>query len=580
MNGTRLAHKDFRSPFGWSLQPLNIGHLKRYRDIARLLVRYGRSDLAKSTGLEDVEGEKDLTKDTPTAELSERFARDLEALGPTYIKIGQLLSTRSDLLPASFLVALARLQDDVAPFPYEQVEEIVTAELGVRISKAFATFEREPLAAASLGQVHRATMRDGREVVVKVQRPLIRERIVTDLEALANIAAFADRHTEAGRKYGYTDIVEEFRKSLLKELDYRLEARNQATLRENLAGFKHIVVPSVVEDYSTSVVLTSEFIKGRKITDISPMAQMDVDGALLADELFRAYLQQILVDGFVHADPHPGNVILTDDGRIALLDVGMVTRLSPALQEKLLQLVMAISEGHGDEAATIAIKLADERDGADEAQFRRRVGEMVAENRDSKLGQIQVGKVVLAITQVSGDCGFRVPSEMTMLGKTLLNLDEVGRTLDADFDPNATIRRQSAELTQRRMRQSFSAGNLFGTLIETKDFVERLPGRVNKILDHIANNQIAVKVDAIDEELLLQGFQKVANRITVGLVLAAMIVGAAMLMRIETSWRILGYPGLAMLFFLAAAGGGLWLMFQILVTDSQTKKKARPRPSK
>lgn len=559
---------------------MNISHLTRYRDLARLLVRYGRSNLVKSSGLGDFSDEKDLTKETPATELSERFARDLEGMGPTYIKIGQLLSTRSDLLPASFLVALTRLQDDVAPFPYEQVEEIVTAELGVRISKAFVTFDREPLAAASLGQVHRATMRDGREVVVKVQRPLIRERIATDLEALASIAAFADKHTEAGRKYGYAEIVEEFRKSLLKELDYRLEARNQATLRENLAGFKHILVPSVIEDYSTSLVLTSEFIKGRKITDISPMAQMDVEGALLADELFRAYLQQILVDGFVHADPHPGNVILTDDGRIALLDVGMVTRLSAPVQEKLLQLVMAISEGNGNEASTIALKLADERDGADEPQFRRRVGEMVAENRDSKLGQIQVGKVVLAITQVSGDCGFRVPSEMTMLGKALLNLDEVGRTLDADFDPNATIRRQSAELTQRRMRQSFSAGNLFGTLIETKDFVERLPGRVNMILDHIASNQIAVKVDAIDEELLLQGFQKVANRITTGLVLAAMIVGAAMLMRIETSWRILGYPGLAMLFFLAAAGGGLWLVVQILVTDSQTKKKARPRPSK
>ena len=559
---------------------MKIGHLKRYRDMARLLVRYGRSDLAKPGELEEVSHEKDQAKGTPMNELSERFARDLEALGPTYIKIGQLLSTRSDVLPAPFLVALARLQDDVAPFPYEQLEEIVTAELGVRISKAFATFEREPLAAASLGQVHRATMRDGREVVVKVQRPLIRGRIVTDLEALANIAEFADKHTEAGRKYGYTEIVEEFRKSILKELDYRLEARNQATLRENLAKFKHIVVPSVIEDYSTSTVLTSEFIKGRKITEISPLAQMDIDGALLADELFRAYLQQILVDGFVHADPHPGNVILTDDGRIALLDVGMVTRLSPSLQEKLLQLVMAISEGHGDEAATIAIKIADERDGSDEADFRRRVGEMVAENRDSKMGQIQVGKVVLAITQVSGDCGFHVPSEMTRLGKTLLNLDEVGRTLDPDFDPNATIRRQSAELTQRRMRQSFSAGNLFGTLIETKDFVERLPGRFNKILDHIANNQIAVKVDAIDEELLLQGFQKVANRITMGLILAAMIVGAAMLMRIETPWTILGYPGLAILFFLAAAGGGTWLVFQILVTDGQTRKKARPRRSK
>ncbi|HEY6554998.1 MAG TPA: AarF/UbiB family protein [Vicinamibacteria bacterium] len=555
-------------------------HLKRYGEIARLLVRYGRSDLVRQAGIEDVPGEVDESKDTPLAELSERFAKDLEALGPTYIKIGQLLSTRADLLPAPFLQALARLQDDVAPFPYEQLEEIVTTELGVRISKGFASFEREPLAAASLGQVHRATMRDGRPVVVKVQRPGIRGQVVTDLEVLAEIAEFADKHTEAGRKYGYALIVEEFKKGLLRELDYRLEARNQATLRENLKEFEHIVVPAVVEDYSTALVLTSEFVKGEKVTDLGALGQMDIDGAFLADELFRAYLQQILVDGFVHADPHPGNVMVTEDGRIALLDVGMVTRVTPALQEKLLQLVMAISEGNGDDAATIAIKLGEERAGSDEDAFRRRVSEMVAENRDSKMGQIQVGKVVLAITQASGDCGFRVPSELTMLGKTLLNLDQVGRSLDPTFDPNAAIRRSSAELTSRRMRQSLTAGNLLGTLIEGKDFVERLPGRVNKILDLVADNRISVKVDAIDEELLLEGFQKVANRITVGLIIAAMIVGAAMLMRIETSYKLLGYPGLAMLFFLAAAGGGLWLTFQILLADHQTKKKARPRPSR
>ena len=559
---------------------LKTGHLGRYRDIARLLIRYGRSDLVRQAGIEDVPDEKDQAKDTPLDELSQRFAKDLEALGPTYIKIGQLLSTRADLLPRPFLDALARLQDDVAPFPYEQLERIVTTELGVRISKAFASFESEPLAAASLGQVHRATMRDGRQVAVKVQRPGIREQIVTDLEALAEIAEFADKHTESGRKYGYAQIVEEIRKSLLRELDYRLEARNQATLRENLAGFEHILVPAVIEDYSTGLVLTTEFVKGEKVTDLGPLGQMDVDGALLADELFRAFLQQILVDGFVHADPHPGNVILTEDGRIALLDVGMVTRISPVLQEKLLQLVMAISEGHGDDAATICLKIAEERDGSDEAEFRRRISEMVAENRDSNMEQIQVGKVVLAITGVSGDCGFRVPPEMTMLGKTLLNLDQVGRTLDPKFDPNATIRRRSAELTRRRMRQSISAGNLLGTLLETKEFVERLPSRVNRILDHIANNQLSVQVDAIDEELLLEGFQKVANRITVGLVIAAMIVGASMLMRIETPWKILGYPGMAMLFFLAAAGGGLWLTFQILLTDHQTKKKTRSRPSR
>jgi predicted unusual protein kinase regulating ubiquinone biosynthesis (AarF/ABC1/UbiB family) len=530
--------------------------------------------------MEDVPGEKDQSKDTPLVELSERFAKDLEALGPTYIKVGQLLSTRADLLPMPFLDALARLQDDVAPFPYEELEPIVTTELGVRISKAFSSFEREPLAAASLGQVHRATMRDGRQVAVKVQRPGIRELIVSDLEALAQIAEFADTHTEVGRKYGYARIVEEFRKCLLRELDYRLEARNQATLRENLAGFDHIVVPAVIEDYSTALVLTSELVRGQKVTELGPLGQMDLDGARLADQLFRAYLQQILVDGFVHADPHPGNVILTDDGRIALLDVGMVTRINAVLQEKLLQLVIAISEGHGDDAATIAIKIGEQRDGSDEAEFRRRVGDVVAENRDSKMEQIHVGQVVLAITRASGDCGFRVPSELTMLAKTLLNLDQVGRSLDPKFDPNATIRRCSAELTQRRMRQAVSAGNLFGTLIEAKDFVERLPSRVNKILDNIANNQISVQVDAIDEELLLEGFQKVANRITVGLIIAAMIIGAAMLMRIETSWKILGYPGMAMLFFLAAAGGGLWLTLQIILADHQTKKKARPRPSK
>ena len=559
---------------------LKIEHLKRYHDIARLLIRYGRSDLVQKDGPEGINDEKELAKDTPSTELSERFAKDLEALGPTYIKIGQLLSTRADLLPAPFLAALSRLQDDVAPFPYEQVEEIVTTELGVRISKAFASFDPKPLAAASLGQVHRATMRDGREVVVKVQRPGIRTQVVTDLEALAQIAEFADGHTESGRKFGYTQIVEEFRKSLLRELDYRLEARNQATLKENLAEFKRIVVPEVIDGYSTSLVLTSEFIRGTKVTEVSPLTRIDMDGAPLADELFRAYLQQILVDGFVHADPHPGNVLLTDDGRVALLDVGMVTRVSPGLQEKLLQLVMAISEGHGDEAATIAIKIAEERDDANEPEFRRQVSEMVAENRDSKLEQIHVGKVVLAITRTSGDCGYRVPQEMTMLGKTLLNLDEVGRTLDAKFDPNATIRRRSAELTQRRMKQSFSAGNLLGTLIEAKDFVERLPGRVNKILDNVANNQVSVKVDAIDEELLLEGFQKVANRITMGLVIAAMIVGAALLMRVETSWTLFGYPGLAMLFFVGAAGAGTWLMFQIVRTDSQTKRKARPRPAR
>ena len=289
------------------------------------------------------------------------------------------------------------------------------------------------------------------------------------------------------------------------------------------------------------------------------------------------YIQMMLVDGLFHADPHPGNVLLTPDHRIALLDLGMVARVSASLQVNLLQLLLAISEGRGEEAASIAIKIGEKRDGFDEPEFRRQVATLVVENRDAQVEQIQVGRVVLAITRIAGDNGVRIPSEMTMLGKALLNLDAIGRTLDPTFDPNAAVRRRAAELTQKRVRQSVSGVSLMGTLLETKDFMERLPGRANKILESIANNELSVKVDAIDEKLLLQGFEKVANRITVGLILAALIVGAAMLMRVETPFRILGYPGLAILFFLAAAGGGLWLTFQILLADHRTSKAARSK---
>ncbi|MET0554682.1 MAG: AarF/UbiB family protein [Vicinamibacteria bacterium] len=556
---------------------LTADHLKSYAGIGKLLIRYGHSDLVRKAGFEEVTDEEAPAAGTPFAELAERFVSDIEKLGPTYVKIGQLLSTRADLLPQPFLDALARLQDDVEPFPFAEVEEIICHELGVRLSKAFARFDAQPLAAASLGQVHRAAMRDGREVVVKVQRPGVRARVVSDLEVLAEIAAVADQHTEGGRKYGYARMVEEFRKTLLRELDYRQEASNLKTLRANLAEFAHVVVPAPIDDYTTSLVLTSDFVPGEKITQIGPLGQIDLDGTTLADELFGAFLQQVLVDGFVHADPHPGNVLLTPDHRIALIDLGMVARVSASLQANLLQLLLTISEGRGEEAASVAIKIGETRDGFDEPEFRRQVAALVVENRDAKVEQIQVGKVVLAITRIAGDNGVRIPSEMTMLGKALLNLDVIGRTLDPSFDPNAAVRRRAAELTQKRMRQSVSGVSLMGTLLETKDFMERLPGRANKILESIANNELSVKVDAIDEKLLLQGFEKVANRITVGLILAALIVGAAMLMRVETSFRILGYPGLAILFFLAAAGGGLWLTLQILLADHRTSKAARTK---
>jgi ubiquinone biosynthesis protein len=550
---------------GISLHP---DHLKRYKDIAALFLKYGRSDLVRSAGLEDAillddEGNLEGT----TAPNANELAKDLEAMGPTFIKLGQLLSTRADLIPEQYLEALTRLQDDVEPIPFAEIEEVVASELGVRISKAFGEFDPEPIAAASLGQVHRATMRDGRLVVVKVQRPNVRGTIAKDFEALSEIATFLDNHTLAGKRYEFQRMLNEFRKSLLLELDYRIEARNLVTLARNLATMEMIVVPSPVDDFTTSRVLTMEYIEGKKITSLSPLAHLDIDGPMLAEHLFRAYLQQILVDGIFHADPHPGNVFLTDQEQIALLDLGMVGHVLPEHEDNLLQLLLAISEGIGDKAAQFTINLGEEKEEFDEPKFITDVSDLVTRHRDANVREIDAGRVVLEIARIAGECNFRMPSEFTMVAKTLLNLDQIVHILDPTFDPKESIRQNALLIMEQRLAHTFSPTALLRLVVETKGLLEKLPAQINKFFDLVSNNDLKLTVDAIDEEVLLQAFQKIANRITVGLVIAAFIVGAALLTRVETAFKIFGYPGLAMIFFLIAACMGIWLVITTAMKD-------------
>lgn len=554
---------------GISLRP---DRLKRYKDLAQLLFKYGRADLVTRAGLDEVVTGDPVADDREAAS-PDGLSRDLEQLGPAFVKLGQLLSTRGDLLPPSYLDALGRLQDKVEPFSFAEVERVVQQELGFRLSKGFSRFEAEPIAAASLGQVHRAALRDGREVAVKVQRPDIGERAAEDIGVMDDIAEFLDRHTEAGRHFEFQETVGEFRRTLLQELDYRREALNMVRLADNLAGFRRIVIPRPVDDYTTSRVLTMEFIAGRKITALTPLMRQDVDGARLATELFRAYLHQIIIDGFFHADPHPGNVFLTDDGRIALLDLGMVSRLSPARQDQLLKLLLAVGEGDGDRAAALTLEIGEVRREVDQPGLRRQVQELVSHYQDAPLEQLQVGRVMLEITRSAAAFGIRPPPELTMLGKTLLNLDQVGKTLAPEFDVNGALRSEAANLMQRRMWQSASAGSLFTAALETKEFLEKLPGRVNKLLDAVTNNEVKLNIEVVDERLVIEGLQKIANRITLGLLLAALIVGAAMLMRVDTPFRLFGYPGFAMLFFLAAAGGGIWLAVNILNSDRDPHRR-------
>lgn len=546
--------------------------LKRYKDVAMLLIKYGRSDLISPAGLEGSVLPDEIAAETETAP-AEDLAKDLEKLGPTFIKLGQLLSTRADLLPGPYLEALERLQDQIEPFPFDEVERIVSGELGVRISKAFADFDPTPLAAASLSQVHRATMRDGRAVVVKVQRPDIRELIVGDLEALGEIAHFLDQHTELGKRYEFDNMLVNLRKSLLRELDFTIEANNLHSIGQNLSEFEEIVIPEPIDDFTTTRVLTMEYISGKKITALNPLRLLEIDGGLLAEELWSAYLKQFLVDGLFHADPHPGNVFLTDDDRIALIDLGMVGRVTRSFQDNLLRLMLAISEGRGEAAGEAAIKMGEPKEGFDRETFKRRITDLVAEHGDAVLSRLNAGRVTLEITRISADCWFRLPSEFTMIAKALLNLDRVVYTLDTHFDPNLIIRERANEILQQNILKSVAPTNLLSGVVDLKEFAEKLPTRVNRILDAVGDNELRFKVDAIDEKVVLEGLQKVANRITLGLVVASLIVGAAMLMRVETSFRIWGYPGLAMIFFLLAAAAGLGLAFSILFYDEHRRKK-------
>jgi predicted unusual protein kinase regulating ubiquinone biosynthesis (AarF/ABC1/UbiB family) len=546
-----------------SLQPRRLG---RYRDLALILFKYGRSDLLSRAGLEEILAE-DLPPADPGAAAPEELAQDLERLGPTFVKLGQILSTRADLLPDSYLAALARLQDEVAPVPFADIEKTLREELDVRPSQAFKELDPTPLAAASLAQVHRAVLRDGRTVAVKVQRPGIRLQAADDLEVLESVASLAERVSATAARYEIGRLVHEFRATLLRELDYRIEAENLRALARNLSGFDRVFVPQPIADYSTSRVLTMEYVVGTKVTALSTAARTRVDSADLADVLFAAYLKQIFVDGFFHADPHPGNLLVTRDGRLAMLDLGMVAHLTPRFQDLLLQLLTSVADGRGDEAAKHALRLGEPRPELRADEFERRLRDLVAGHRDTNVSQLSTGRMVLQMTRIAAETGLRLPAEAMMLGKTLLSLDEIARRLDPDFRPQAVFRRHVEDIVQRRVMGAMKAESAWAGLLELKDLAQQLPRRANQILERLAEGDVPVRVEGLDQAGFMSACQKIANRITVGLLLAALIVGAALALRIETDFRVLGYPGIAMILFLVAACGALGLIYTILFRD-------------
>lgn len=514
------------------------------------------------------------TETTPAQDAAaEQLAHDIQQLGPAFIKIGQALSVRPDLLPPHYLEALAALQDDVEPVPFEQIRERIEAELGVRTTQAFAELDPEPLAAASLAQVHTATLRDGRQVVIKVQRPNIEQEIRTDLSVLGGAARAADRLTEHGRRVHFAEWIDEMSETLTEELDYRLEAENLRAFRSHLQNYPSLVVPAPIESFSSQRVLTMERLAGHKVSQAVELRRLEEPLDELARDLMRAYLDQIFLHGLVHADPHPGNVLLMDDGRLGLVDLGMVVRMGPRIQGDLLRLLAAVAQGDGDEAADQVVGLSERLEMFDQRNWTRRCARLVSRYHCSgEQGPASLGGLMIELTRLSSQSGLRPPPEIAVLGRTLLSLEGVVKILDPRAEPRELVRQHLDAVVARRAANQLNLRTLRERVGEVAELGRELPNQLRDVLALLAENRFRVRISGLEESRLLENMQKIANRITAGLISAALVVGAALVLRIDAGPKLFGYPAFALVMFVLAFVLSAGLVISALLSDRKMSR--------
>ena len=553
---------------------LKTSHLGAYRDLVSLFTRYGRKDFRLTLDPHEMLiPEEDTGPIEPDVkQRAEAFARQLKALGPTYVKFGQLLSTRPDIVPKEYIEALETLQDNVEPFSFAEVERTVEEELGAKISKMFESFDATPIAAASLGQVHRAALRDGREVVVKVQRPNVREQVRKDLDVFAEIAHALESHTDLGRKMNLVGVIEQARLALLGELNYVQEARNMETLRKNLADFPQVYIPIVIHDFSSSRVLTTELIKGKKVSKLTPLRLIESNYSQLADVLTRAYLKQICIDGFWHCDPHPGNVFIPhDDGepRLILLDFGMVSRISHEFQDEVIKLLLNISSNRGTETAEACIRMSEPLEAFDTVRFVRDISMIVSAVHDVAPREVNTGQLLFNVISVANNNALKVPPELAMLAKTLMHLDGITKKLDPQYDPQGVIRDYAEEMIAQKLVQKLNPRNFYASLLDLNQLVQEFPRRAREIVDLTAAGKLTFGIKLLQAEELLAGIHRVANRITVGLIIAAIVVASALIMRTQ--------PALAMTGYVISAVIGLYLVISTILHDRKDRERAKTK---
>lgn len=513
----------------------------RYQEIAETLGRHGLDFLAAAVG---VNSWLRVPQGTPAPPLlsqpltvPERLRLVLEELGPTFVKLGQLLSTRPDLLPPAYIAELSKLQDAAPPVAGEAITEAITAELGAEPQQIFAEFDNRPLASASIGQAHGALLVDGTPVVVKVRRPDAVRKVNEDLEILQNLADRAGRLWEPARTYNVHGLVQEFAQTLRAELDYLREARNAERFAANFTNHSDVSIPQVFWATTTSRVLTLERVSGIRIDDVAALDAAGVDRPALARTGARLMLRMIFEHGFFHADPHPGNLFVQPDGSITLIDFGMVGDLDPEVQERFIDFLIAFTRRRPEELADALLDLSVTKGAGDHDQLRESLTSFVADYSDKPLSEVSFAHLASELLGIVRQQRLQLPREVALIFKVLIMMEGIGVQLDPDYDLMGVLTPYVRRLLKERLSFATMSQRLLRASADTGALMIEMPTRLRRILDRADRSGIEVHLRAAELEPLVARTERIGNRLVAGLIAAALINGVGDLVVSEKRWR-------------------------------------------
>ncbi len=547
----------------------SIRHLHRYREIVACLVRNGFGYLVEELGLWGILSLPrkvfPRSKKEEQRALGIRVRLVLEELGPTFIKLGQMLSTRSDLLPDSIIAELNRLQDQVLPFSSQEVRKIIQTELEGVVEEIFVDFSSTPLAAASIGQVHTATLKTGEKVVVKVQRPDIVATITADLEILADLAAIAEGRLEMARYYRVAGIAAEFSRSLKAELNYILEARNAERFAALFASPGRVAAPRVFWDYTTARVITLQYLQGLKISDTEDLKLAGFDLRDISIRLIDIYLEQVLLAGFFHGDPHPGNIMVLPDGIIAFTDFGLMGRLSPSLRRDIISLLTAVTGRDADGIVRALTRIGDATEQPDPDALRRDVEKMLDKYFDLPLAEISFGEALYDLSRLGYYHHIQIPADLALLGKATVTLEGVIEKLY----PQVGIGSMAVPFRNKLLRAKFAPPELVGALRRHvsfyKEFLLALPRDLGDLLQIMKKGRLRLEIDLPSLKLLVHHMDRIGNRLSFSIVLLSFsIIMTGLIIGSSLGGRpvLFGVPAIE-IGFVVAAIMFFWLLFAI-----------------